>query len=213
MILPKEETTRKPIYSIPGLIEMEKEFDEIMVTGSYSAQTHLGSYYISKMRRNVTDYAQEDLTDTSKLKLFTLLSAFDSPRDLSRYISTKPTYESNLTRSARIDLSRINNKQMVNQAIMILDEIENQLENYDFTILPPIRVAELDDGSIILEWIFDNFRMGFNLELDLLKSGYFLVSKESAGEIRSSGYLKGLKLETIVQSLLTIVLNNLIDYA
>jgi len=211
MISQKAETTRRPIYSIPGLIEMEKEFDQIMITGSYAPPPQFSSY-TSIMRRNVTDYAQEEATDFLKLYFLTLSQAVESPTHLSRYFSIKSIYQNNLTKLAREDLLGIDNRQVAKQATVILDILESQLQYYDFTILPSIRVAELGDGGIILEWIFENFRMGFNLETNHDKSGYFLVSKESAGEIRSSGYLKGLKLETIIQSLLTIVLNNLIDY-
>jgi hypothetical protein len=213
MISQRAETTRRPIYSIPGLIEMEKEFDQIMITGSYAPPPQFSSYITFKMRRNVTDYAQEEVTDLLKLYFLTLSQAVESHTHLSRYVSIKSIYQNNLTESAREDLSGIDNKQVAKQATIILDILESQLQYYDFTTLPPIRVAELEDGGIILEWIFENFRMGFNLETNHDKSGYFLVSKESAGEIRSSGYLKGLKLESIIQSLLTIVLNNLIDYA
>ena len=210
MTLLKEETARKPIYSIPGLIEMDKEFDDIMVTGSYSAQTYLQPSKLVSTRVSTTDYEKDDFIDLLNLYLFSLSPTLEFSQDLVRYVSIKSTSQNTLTQLARNDLSKLENKRIKNQATLILNIIENQLKGYAHTTLPPIRVADLDDGSIIIEWIFENFRMGFNLDSDPEKSGYFLVSKETVGGIRSSGYLRGLKIESIVQSLMTIVLSNLI---
>jgi hypothetical protein len=212
MTAQKNETTGSPVYSIPGFIEMEKEFDQIMITGSDSGQTQFSYDIRSKLRRNITDYADEKDNELVKLYFLSHLQAFDWSTQKPRYVPIKSLHQSDLTRTAREELETLDNKQAVRLATSILDLIEDQLPNYNYTTLPPIHAAELDNGGIIIEWIFEDFRMGFNIEMNIDKSGYFLVSKESAGEIRSSGYLKGLKLETIIQSLLTLILNNLINY-
>ncbi len=208
MILQNEETTRRPVYTIPGLIELEKTFDNIMITGAHALPSQIDSYLSRRTRRNVTDYEQEKNTDFLNYYFFTQVNTFVSSESLPRYIFLRSFSQRNLTSLARTELEKTSNKEIAKQAYKILDALEIQLQNYDISVLPPIRIGELDDGRIIIEWIFDNFRMGFNLEINLEESGYFLVSDKSAGEIRSSGYLKGLKLETLIQSSLTLILNN-----
>jgi len=212
MTSPNEETTRRPIYSIPGLIEMEKTFDQIMITGSYATPSHLNSFLNSKLRRSITDYEQEEIADFLKYFYLTQSQAYHEQTEVSKYILVKPFFQSDVTSLARAELATIDNREVARLGLTILSTIENQLQDYAFATLPPIRVAELENGGVILEWVVDNFRLGFGIEINLEKSGYFLVSNELAGEIRSSGYLKGLRLESVIQSLLALVLNNWIAY-
>ncbi len=209
MILKNEETTRNLIYSVPGLVEMEKSFDQIIITGSHNSLAEFDSYFASRIRKNVTDYGKEKQADILKYYLLTQPQAFNNFSEVaSKYIFLRSPSRENVTQLARVTLESTSNREVAKRAIIILDIIENQLQSFDISTLPPIRIAELEDERVIIEWIFENFRMGFNLELDDDESGYFQISDKSAGEIRSSGYLKGLKLEVLIRSLLTLVLNN-----
>ena len=42
-------------------------------------------------------------------------------------------------------------------------------------------VTELDDGTILIEFIKDDRRFGINLENDFSESGWYYASKEMAG--------------------------------
>ncbi|MGA7194144.1 MAG: hypothetical protein WBW94_10970, partial [Anaerolineales bacterium] len=194
--------------TIPGMMEMEKSLEHGLMTGTHNFLTEIDSYFASSFRRNVTEYEQEKQADIIKYFLLTQLQEFTSREVPPKYIYSRIQSQKDITSSARIELTSTINREIAKQAVSILDIIEGQLRSYDVTALPQIKVAELDDGRIIIEWIFDHFRTGFNLELNPDESGYFLISDRYTGDIRSSGYLKGLKLGSLIRSLLTLVLNN-----
>lgn len=201
------ETSTKPIYSIPSLIELNKEFDKYLITGAYAPAPLLQPYPSRGARKNITDSEQTD--DATTLQLYYLSQQiFNTWKNTSKYTFLTSTSQNNLTLSARKALNDATNRDVSEQGIKILDELENQLQYYDTSGFPSIQAAELEDGRLILEWVFDNFRVGFNLELSADESGYFLVSDKNAGEIRTSSYLKGLKLSSIIQSALILVINN-----
>jgi hypothetical protein len=80
--------------------------------------------------------------------------------------------------------------------------------------IPPVYVTELDDQSVFIEWIAEPFRMTFNVEKDEMQSGYALISDELAGQVNNIGHLRGLSLDSIIKSLLSLVFGNLkADYA
>ena len=202
-----KETTTTPIYSTPGLFRMEQAFDQALITGSYDTRALIEAYLSSGLRRNITEHRQQQRADYLKYFLFLQPQAFD-PSGTSEYTYFGGLAQANITSSARAQLALITDRSIAKRAHEILDAIEAELRTYDAAALPSIGIAELDDESIIIEWVFDHFRTGFNLESHQQESGYFLVSDSSAGEIRSSGYLKGLRLRPLIRSLLTLILNN-----
>ena len=74
--------------------------------------------------------------------------------------------------------------------------------------LPPIRAFTAEDGSLLIEWIFDDFRVGFSLEQNQEDSGWFLVSKPEKGGIAASGSLVKAKARNIISWLVNFVINN-----
>ena len=46
-----------------------------------------------------------------------------------------------------------------------------------------------DDGSILVEWIFDQYRIGVSIENDLDESCWYFVSKPEVGGVMTSGLL------------------------
>lgn len=85
---------------------------------------------------------------------------------------------------------------------LISNELDKQEKIPQFT---PLYGFTSDDGSLLLEWIFDDFRVGFNLEQDPNKSSWYLVSKASAGGINASGYLHGINLQSLISWLVPFV--------
>ena len=66
----------------------------------------------------------------------------------------------------------------------------------------------LDDGSVLIEWIADNMRIGFGVELDPAESGWYLVTKPELGNIGASGVLEGLDLGWLATWLIAFVSAN-----
>lgn len=87
--------------------------------------------------------------------------------------------------------------------------LSNIISSIDYTYLPPIHAISLEEGPLILEWAVDRFRLGITLEENNSESTYFLVSDKSAGDIQFSGYLNGIDLNSLILSLLILIINNL----
>lgn len=52
-----------------------------------------------------------------------------------------------------------------------------------------VHVAFPDDGSILVEWIDHDFRVGFSIERILSESSWYVVSNSTLGNISECGYL------------------------
>ena len=89
-----------------------------------------------------------------------------------------------------------------------VDTFSQQL-NFDLNFLPPLQAFDVvDDGSILIEWIFDDFRIGFSLESNSQDSGWYLVSNKNLGEIGASGYIAGINTKTLILWLLNFIISN-----
>jgi len=55
--------------------------------------------------------------------------------------------------------------------------------------IPPLHAHIDEDGSVLIEWIFPDFRAGFNIEPNSEDSGWYLVSNKKISEIAMSGAL------------------------
>ncbi len=83
-----------------------------------------------------------------------------------------------------------------------------QAASVDTSRLPPLQAAIVEDGSILIEWIFPDFRMGFNIEQDTKNNSWFLVSSKKLDEFSSSGYLSTRNLRSTILNLLKFAINN-----
>jgi hypothetical protein len=107
----------------------------------------------------------------------------------------------------------------VKQARKIIPQIENpcvakQLDNLlsfvnkivstlmkseeDLKLIPPIHPHVEEDGSVLLQWIFPDFRVGFNIEPNPNDSGWHLVANKRLGDITASGQLTNMGEITII---------------
>lgn len=119
--------------------------------------------------------------------------------------------KADLTTSAINKLSSFSNADLVHEAQEILEKLRKKLDKkivFDYG-LPPIDVFESDDGSILLEWIFDKFRIGINIDSDPKESGWFLVSDKSAGGVNALGYLENTDTDWLLGWLVCFVENSI----
>ena len=77
------------------------------------------------------------------------------------------------------------------QLLLSIFELSSLLERLNTTVsnLPPLQAFNVEDGSILMEWIFPDFRVGFTVEPILAESSWYLVSNERLGEINASGFV------------------------
>ena len=110
--------------------------------------------------------------------------------------------------STRAILDSNPDRELAEEARRILNELQAQLRHVSsLESLPPICVFEAEDGSLLVEWIFTHFRIGFSLEPEKQDSGWFLVSDDTAGGISASGFLDGINIEWLISWLLGFVTN------
>jgi hypothetical protein len=72
--------------------------------------------------------------------------------------------------------------------------------------LPPLHASYIeDDGAFLIEWMFEDRRLGFSFEADPSESGWFYVTKDGNG---NSGNLKDMDLPALVRECLAGVVRS-----
>jgi len=79
---------------------------------------------------------------------------------------------------------------------------------FDVGHIPQLQAFAADDGSVLLEWIFRDYRVGFSIEPKPQDSGWFLITNKNLGEITASGFLSGIDLNRLILWLLNFILSN-----
>jgi hypothetical protein len=113
-------------------------------------------------------------------------------------------------RRAEKVIQQVKDENIVDQArktLLNIEEAISILQNQGVYLdyLPYLQASKVEDGSILIEWIFDNLRIGFSIEPTLEESSWYLVSDSKLGEISASGYLSQNEPNTI--SLILWLLN------
>jgi len=103
--------------------------------------------------------------------------------------------EPNPTREAWKIIPQIQNKSVVKQLGELLSTIsrlvlEAQKTPGSLSHIPPLYAHVLEDGSVVLEWRFPDFRVGFNIEPQRVDSGWNFVSGNKLKELSASGQWK-----------------------
>ncbi len=90
----------------------------------------------------------------------------------------------------------------------IVVSLKSKLEEMNLSLPPLYFSLNEEDNSILIEWIFYNFRIGISVEKDTTKSFWYLVSREVVDK-NLSGDLKEYNLFDLILSLFQYVLNNM----
>jgi hypothetical protein len=77
----------------------------------------------------------------------------------------------------------------------------------DINPIPPLNAVRLDDGSVLVEWTFPDFRVGFNIEHQPDDSGWHMMSTKRLGQLTASGQL--MHMERVVLSLFEFIVSNI----
>jgi len=120
--------------------------------------------------------------------------------------------ESNPVKQARKIIPQIENADVAKQVkrlLSFIDKIVNIAEQkeVDLSHIPSLHAHVEEDGSVLLEWVFPDFRIGFNIESDPDYSGWHLVSNKKLGDITASGQLANIAEITIL--LVDFILSNI----
>ena len=117
---------------------------------------------------------------------------------------------SNLVVKAWHKTSQIKDKKIAIEVKKLLGFIHSVIEdfkllNYELGDLKPLHLFLVEDGSILVEWIFDDFRIGFNFEQNLEESSWYLVTNENLFGINASGYIVDIASEKFKLVLLWLI--------
>lgn len=127
---------------------------------------------------------------------------------LYRGISVPGT--SGILRKAWSTIPKIENVGMAQEAKRLLTAIDQTIylfheSRLDVSSIPALQAFRPDDGSLLFEWILDDFRVGFSIEPSLTESSWYLVSTPALGEISASGKLTGVDIKILTTWLLTFM--------
>jgi len=114
-------------------------------------------------------------------------------------------------RLARKVIPQIQNACVLEQVVELLSTLRSMLgivqqRRGDLDHIPPLHASLGEGDSVLLEWIFPDFRIGFNVEPNPDDSGWHLVSDKNLDELTMSGRLRDMR--EVVASLLDFVLPN-----
>ena len=118
-----------------------------------------------------------------------------------------------LTTPAWNAVGQVENKNVADGARRILWNLTEtsltfQSRGVDLDRLPQLHAFAVQDGSLLIEWIFDDFRVGFSIEPIPSDSSWYLVSNEKLGDINVAGHISEHESETqiLMLTLLTFVI-------
>ncbi len=102
-------------------------------------------------------------------------------------------------------------KDFLMQFILIFQQkLEEIIERRDLSnYLSPMLMDIEDDGSIFLEWIFTNARVGFTIEENTADSSWFFI-RDLETEVQSNSGKLDLSNMTVV---ITEMINNVLEYS
>jgi hypothetical protein len=120
---------------------------------------------------------------------------------------------SDLFRAAWELAHKIENESVAKDAkrlLSILQETISAFHQFQFDVhdIPPMQAFIAEDGSALFEWIFRDYRIGFNIERNPQDSGWFLVTNRKLGEISACGFLSGVDMNPLILWLLNFVLSH-----
>lgn len=104
--------------------------------------------------------------------------------------------------AARSRLRAVTDRVLVRLADKILNELEQILARIDASKLPPLQIFELEDGSLLIEWVMPNRRAAITLEQNPTDSGWYLLSNEPGNQTETWGYMQSLDLAQIVNHMM-----------
>jgi hypothetical protein len=118
-------------------------------------------------------------------------------------------------RTAWSTVGQVEDEKVADEAKRILSVIAEtilifQKRAVDLKHLPRLHAFDVQDGSILIEWIFDDFRVGFSIEPVPTESSWYLVSNAKLGYIGTSGDISQDESETqnLMLELLTFVISH-----
>jgi len=147
---------------------------------------------------------------TNSTEMFANSSLYNN--DIVSYFQVLPS-NIDIFREIKEKISGINNGPAKENAHNFALEFQNILINLAVrndiaNKLPPISIQGLDDNSVLLEWAFKDFRIGFSFEANNDDSSWFLLTKKELKAVDVSGSLNADETKSLIVNILNFVLRN-----
>jgi hypothetical protein len=114
-----------------------------------------------------------------------------------------------ITRNARENARSIEDKSLAQETEITLAVIRKCVEaNSSDHNFPSIHLFKPEDGSILIEWIFQNLRLGINIEQNKEESSWFFVTNENLGNINAYGHLESTIRKPVLKWLISFIISN-----
>jgi hypothetical protein len=120
---------------------------------------------------------------------------------------------SDLLRTAWSVAAALENSDVSRRANVLIYDLLHTLQALhpywtSFPDLPSFHPFVEDDGALLIEWVFEDFRIGFNTEVDPKESSWYLVSNAKLDEISASAYSPSVEHNPRIPWLLIFALLN-----
>ena len=104
-----------------------------------------------------------------------------------------------------------NIKQIIKKICIVLGTNINKYSNFEESIdlLSPLKINEIEETSILIEWIFKNYRIGFVIDKKIDESSWYFVSNKELNGMNISGDLNEKNIDQVVEVLLNVVMRNI----
>ena len=107
-----------------------------------------------------------------------------------------------LLANVELAIKNLPSSAMRTQANSIISIFRKAASAYGVNNQPPLSASIATDGSLLVEWIFSDKRLGFNVEPNQDESGWYFVSSETAGGYCESGLLSTLDIKQLMARIL-----------
>jgi hypothetical protein len=158
-------------------------------------------------------YRQQTDSKMGRQNPFPVVTSDETTNSSYDFCSGSAYRDSEIIRQAMSVVCSTRDNEVKDQSIRLLATIQKVIESLqrqgvELFHLPPLRAVSPEDDSMLIEWIFPDFRVGFSIERDESDSSWYLVSNRRLEDESGSGNLSRGNLEKIVVSLLRFMLSN-----
>ena len=167
----------------------------------------------------MTNYVQETSTNIVYELPDSIVYSFGIQLD-NETVAQKPhgryiafPLELDLLKSAWDLVGKLEDHSIYQQAKNLLSVIQQTIftfEQLQFNLgyIPCLQAVMPENSTILFEWIFRDYRIGFNIETNPHESGWYLITNRTLGEISASGFTSGIDLNALVLWLLNFILSH-----
>jgi hypothetical protein len=111
----------------------------------------------------------------------------------------------------RSKINSITNQDVKSTSEIIVELLDKYISPYGNIDLPKLYSCIRDDGSYLIEWDFEHYKLGISIELKFSESSWYFVSDEFFGYFSVSGETKNKNFPSILEWLIPFMISKRVD--